>query len=358
MTGIEVNRLARPRGTDQLDSSVEEEIGDKRGKHRGISDRGIRGPIAADPAQKGCVVAAPTSVGPFRHGAVRAVASQITCRTTFLPLPTLRLVASSPSAHVLRGVTSVNRRRVEYAWITPMRARRRAPTLILLHESIDCLAAWREFPRALVGGTGCPALVFSRPGCGQSDPPLEQRRSDYLHVEANAILPALLSQHGIERPLLVGHGDGASLALIHAASFAVVGVAAMAPYAFVEEQTLSRIRVARAVYESSDWKKKLARLHRDPDATFRAWSDIWIDPAFRDWNIEPALASVTAPIVLLQGEDDPFATVAQLTTIARAVGGPVKSVELEAVGHSPWQDAPAAVIAAIAELVEGIAPTK
>ncbi|HVE49879.1 MAG TPA: alpha/beta hydrolase [Casimicrobiaceae bacterium] len=271
-------------------------------------------------------------------------------------MATLRLVPSGPTAHVLRGVTSVNRRRVEYAWITPTRARRRAPTLVLLHESIDCLAAWKEFPRALVGATGCPALVFSRPGCGQSDPPLEQRRSDYLHVEANAVLPTLLSQLGIDRPLLVGHGDGASLALIHAASFAVAGVGAMAPYAFVEEQTLSRIRVARAVYESSDWKKKLARLHRDPDATFRAWSDTWIDPAFRDWNIETTLLSVTAPIVLLQGGDDPFATDAQLTTIARAVSGPVKSLELETVGHSPWQDAPEAVIAALDELIEGIAP--
>ena len=256
----------------------------------------------------------------------------------------------------MRGVTSVDRRRVEYAAITTARMRRRAPTLVLLHESLDSLAAWKDFPRALVRATGCPAFVFSRAGCGQSDPPIEARRRDYLHVEAHAMLPALLSQHGIDRPLLVGHGDGASLALLHAASFGVAGVAAMAPYAFVEEQTLARIRVARAVYESSDWKKRLARLHRDPDATFRAWSDTWIDPAFRDWSIESALRTLSCPVVLIQGDDDPYATAAQMMTIARAVRGPVKSIELEGVGHAPWQDAPAAVIAAIGDLVERIAP--
>ena len=172
------------------------------------------------------------------------------------------------------------------------------------------------------------------------------------------MLPALLSQHGIGRPLLVGHGDGASLALIHAASYAVAGVVAMAPYAFVEEQTLSRIRVARAVYESSDWRKRLARLHRDPDATFRAWSDTWIDPAFRDWSLERQLASIACPVLLIQGEDDPFATSAQLAAIARAVRGPVTSIELEASSHAPWQDATAAVIAAICEFVDRIAPKR
>jgi pimeloyl-ACP methyl ester carboxylesterase len=263
----------------------------------------------------------------------------------------LRLVSSTPATKVLHGVTSVNRRRVEYAWITPLRTRRRALTLVLLHESLDSLIAWKDFPRTLSRGTGCPVFAFSRPGCGQSDPALEQRRSDYLHVEAHAVLPALLAQHGIDKPLLVGHGDGASLALLHAASFGVAAIVAIAPYAFVEEQTLARIRVARAVYESSDWKKRLARLHRDPDATFRAWADTWIDPAFRDWNIAPQLASITAPIVLLQGEDDPFATLAQLTTIARAVRGPVSSIELEAVGHVPWSEAPDAVVTAVDDLV-------
>jgi pimeloyl-ACP methyl ester carboxylesterase len=271
-------------------------------------------------------------------------------------VPSLRLVKSAPAAEVLRGVTSVNRRRVEYALVTPARPRRRAPTLVLLHESLDCLATWKDFPRVLVHGTGCPALVFSRPGCGQSDPPLEQRRSDYLHVEAHAILPALLSQHGIDAPVLVGHGDGASLALLHAASFGVVAVAALAPYAFVEEQTLARIRIARAVYQSSDWRRRLARVHRDPDATFHAWSDTWIDPAFRGWNIEPALRTITAPVVLIQGEDDPYATLAQLAAITRAVRGPVASIELEAVGHSPWSEAPDAVVTAIAGLVDRVAP--
>jgi pimeloyl-ACP methyl ester carboxylesterase len=263
----------------------------------------------------------------------------------------LRLVSSTPATKVLHGVTSVNRRRVEYAWTTPTRPRRRAPTIVLLHESLDCLGAWRDFPRLLARGTGCPTFAFSRPGCGQSDPPIEPRRGDYLHVEAHAVLPALLSQHGIDRPLLVGHGDGASIALLHAASFGVAGVAAVSPYAFVEEQTLARIRVARAVFESSDWRKRLARLHRDPDATFRAWSDVWIDPAFRDWSIEAQLSAITAPIVLVQGEDDPYATIAQVTTIARAVRGPVTSIELEAVGHAPWRDAPDAVVAAIDDLV-------
>jgi pimeloyl-ACP methyl ester carboxylesterase len=268
-------------------------------------------------------------------------------------MPSVRPLPSDPGVpRVLRGVASVNQRRIEYASIAPARPRRRAPTLVLLHESLDCLASWKDFPRSLARESGCPVLAFSRPGCGQSDPPAEPRGRDYLHVEANALLPALLTQQGIDRPLLVGHGDGASLALIHAAGFDVAGVVAMAPYAFVEEQTLARIRVARAVYASSDWRRRLAQQHRDADATFRAWSDTWTDPAFRDWTLEPILPAIRAPLLLIQGEDDPYASIAQVATIARAVRGPMRSLELEVVGHAPWSEAPDTVIAAIVALID------
>lgn len=231
------------------------------------------------------------------------------------------------------------------------------PTLLLLHEGLGCVAMWRHFPEKLAAATGCRVVVWSRAGYGGSQPWPEPRRSDYMHREAQQALPELLAALHIERPLLIGHSDGGSIALIFAGSFPEVplGVAVLAPHEFVEEVTLTGIRAAREAWASTDLAKKLARYHHErTEQVFRDWNDTWLSPAFRDWNIEDYLPRIVCPLLAIQGEDDEYATMRQIDVIAARVPG-TQLLKLPACGHTPQRDQEAAVLTALAGFVARLA---
>jgi pimeloyl-ACP methyl ester carboxylesterase len=244
--------------------------------------------------------------------------------------------------------------RVEYQLIPGTRPA--APTLVFLHEGLGSIAMWRDFPQQVAAATGCPALVYSRYGYGRSDPLAAPRRPDYLHVEALRALPQLLDRLGIARPLLFGHSDGASIALIHAgaAGRPVAGVIAMAPHVMVEEVALAGIRATVSIYEGpTGFRERLARYHDDVDSAFRGWSDIWLDAAFRDWSIEEFLPRIAVPVLAIQGHDDEYGTMEQIDRIARGATD-VETLKLADCRHSPQRDQPVAVIAAVADFVRRI----
>jgi pimeloyl-ACP methyl ester carboxylesterase len=228
------------------------------------------------------------------------------------------------------------------------------PTLVFLHEGLGSVALWKQFPRQVAEATGCPALVYSRYGYGKSDKLAESRKVDYMHREALDVLPEVLDQFGIEAPVLIGHSDGASIALIHAGAGKrpVRGVVAMAPHVFVEDITVQSIAEAKVTFESTDLADRLGRYHDDVVSTFWGWNDIWLHPDFRRWNIEEYLAGIAVPVLLIQGEDDQYGTVAQVEAIARQVPGPVETLMLPDCAHSPHQSLQKdATIAAIAGFV-------
>ena len=232
-----------------------------------------------------------------------------------------------------------------------------APTLVFLHEGLGSVAMWRDFPQRVVDATGHPALVYSRMGYGRSSPLTVARRPDYMHVEAMSMLPALLDRLAIERPILIGHSDGASIALIHAGAHAraVRAVAVIAPHVFVEELSVISIASARRLYETGDLRQRLARYHTDVDSAFRGWNDIWLAPEFRDWNIESFLGGIECPVMLIQGSDDEYGTLAQIDATQRQIPGRVERVELAACGHSPQRDQPDATLAALARFIAAVA---
>jgi pimeloyl-ACP methyl ester carboxylesterase len=245
----------------------------------------------------------------------------------------------------------VSGRRVEYGFV------RRAPgepVIVLLHEGLGSLSMWRNFPSVVARATRCSTLAYSRCGYGRSDPPGASRRADFMHEEALRVLPAILARLGIERPILLGHSDGASIALIHAgAGRPVAGVIAMAPHVMVEDVCIARIRETRASYETSGLRDRLARYHQQPDATFRSWSDIWLDPGFRDWDIQNYLPRISCPVLAIQGEDDEYGTMEQIERIARLVPN-AELLKLPRCGHSPHRDQPQAVITAVSGFVDRI----
>ncbi len=271
-------------------------------------------------------------------------------------------MADRVNAREARITVGARKFSLEYESIAPERTA--SPLLVFLHEGLGSVALWRDWPRQLCDAGGFRGLVYSRPGYGSSTPrpPSEKWPVDFMHGQACDVLPAFLQAAGADTagdpPWLVGHSDGASIALIHAAAFSkrVAGVIALAPHVFVEDVSIESIERTRDTYlgttdtQDSNLRVKLARYHDDPDSAFWGWNDIWLDPAFRSWNIEALLPAITKPVLALQGEDDEYGTMAQVDSIARHVPR-AQLLKLAACGHSPQRDQPHRVIQAALDFI-------
>ena len=228
------------------------------------------------------------------------------------------------------------------------------PAVVLLHEGLGSVGLWRDFPAQLADATGARLVAYSRFGHGATDPSPRPRTPRFMHEEALEVLPALLDALGVQDPILVGHSDGASIALIHAASHPVRAVVAIAPHVFVEELGLDEIRKARIAYETGGLRERLARHHRYPDAAFYGWNDVWLHPDFPRWSIEDVLPEIDCPLLLIQGTEDQYGTMEQLDRIEAAVAGPVERVHL-ACRHAPHLEAPEETLAATAGFIGTVA---
>jgi pimeloyl-ACP methyl ester carboxylesterase len=225
------------------------------------------------------------------------------------------------------------------------------PPLVFLHEGLGSVGLWRGFHRRVAEATGHRTLAYSRLGHGFSDLPTVPRDIAFMHDEAATVLPALLERWGVRRPVLVAHSDGASIALLHAATYPVSGVVAMAPHVFVEDISIEGIETARDAYRNQDLRRRMSRHHRDADVTFWGWNDVWLNPAFRSWNIVAELDTISCPMLLVQGEDDQYGSLAQLDAIERVVPGHVRRAVL-ACGHSPHLEIPEQTLQAVAGFVD------
>ena len=248
-------------------------------------------------------------------------------------------------------------RQLAYEWLGETGAGK--PTLVFLHEGLGSIRQWRDFPAGVAAATGCRALVYDRYGYGQSDVLAEARRSvRFMHDEALHALPELLASLGVEHPLLIGHSDGASIALIHAgARHAVRAVIAMAPHVFIEPLCLTSIANAAHAFGKTDLAEKLGRYHRDARKTFHGWSDVWLDPDFKGWDIRPDyLPQIRCPVLAIQGYDDEYGTMAQLDEIAQRVQAPCELLKLADCGHAPFREQPEKTLAAVVRFIRNSDP--
>ena len=229
-------------------------------------------------------------------------------------------------------------------------------TVVLLHEGLGSVAMWRDFPKQLAASSAHAVVVYSRPGYGASEalPDSKDRAGarrnlrapDFMQREAFEVLPALLTALNIDKPVLFGHSDGGSIALLHASRHPVTGVIAMAPHVRVEDISIASIEEAKTAYEAGDLKKKLAKFHDDVEGAFRGWNDIWLHPDFRAWNIESALAAIKAPILAIQGENDQYGTLYQIEEIQRR-NARARLFKIPDCQHSPHRDQPDILMGAV-----------
>lgn len=250
----------------------------------------------------------------------------------------------------LTGTITVTGKTLETACWGPSPEETDAPTLVLLHEGLGCVALWRDFPAQLTKATNLPVMAYSRAGYGQSDGTDLPRPLDYMTREALDVLPEVLNAMNIRRAILIGHSDGATIAAINAGlsgDTRVCAIALMAPHFFTEDMGLRAIASAKAAFDTGTLRDRLAKYHRDPDMAFRGWNDAWLDPGFRDWDVRHVLDTIQVPVLTLQGRDDPYGTLAQTAVVVERCPAPVQDLTLDDCRHAPFLEHPDAVLAAL-----------
>ncbi len=226
------------------------------------------------------------------------------------------------------------------------------PVIVMLHEGLGCLALWRDFPSRVAAATGLSVFAFSRAGYGQSDPADLPRPLDYMTREATDVLPDILNAVGAAQYILLGHSDGATIAAEYAGrveDFRVRGLILMAPHFFTEPTGLAEIAAAGSAFATGGLKARMAKYHRDPEATFRGWNDAWLDPAFAAWNVADVIDYLRIPSLVIQGRQDQYGTAAQVREVETRSYAPVDVVMLDECRHAPFLDQPDRTLAAIAE---------
>jgi len=239
-------------------------------------------------------------------------------------------------------------------WLRNSSSEGGAPVLVLLHEALGSIELWREIPAILAQQTGCDILIYERFGHGHSAPlPKAASGADYMAYEAWQVLPELLQKCGVERPLLLGHSDGATLALMYAARFPqqVAGVVSEAAHLFVDELTLVGIRIAKRTCQETRLLERLSRYHIDPEPIFRRWTEIWLTPEFSEWSIEGLMAQITCPVLAIQGEEDEYGTRRQVEALVEGVSGSAQALMIPNCQHIPHFQAQQVFLTAVADFV-------
>lgn len=232
--------------------------------------------------------------------------------------------------------------------------------LVFLHEGLGSVSLWtqrgKSWPQAVCEATGRAGMVYSRRGYGQSDAVPDVRGSgrlapDYMHREAGEVLPALLHALGIARPVLLGHSDGASIALLHAAHHPVTATVVMAPHLMVEDIAVQAIAQATTAFESGGLRDRLARHHADVDGAFWQWNDVWLSEGFKSFDIRPDCRRIRAPLLAIQGLGDEYGSMAQLDELALAAPQ-TQQIRLADCGHSPQRDQPERTLEAVVAFLQ------
>lgn len=234
---------------------------------------------------------------------------------------------------------------------------RNMPTLIFLHEGLGCTRMWKDFPARVSRATGCPALLFSRFGYGNSDPSPLPWKINFMHKEARYILPDIIKKAHIKDYILIGHSDGGSIAIILAGSpnaRGLKGLITQSAHVFCEQITVDCIRQAKINYEQHQLRQGLEKYHgKNTENAFRGWNDVWLHPKFIHWNIEKYLNKIHVPMLAIQGKDDQYGTIRQIQSI-KGHAPRAETRLIEDCRHSPHLEQPEHVLTIMTQFIQGI----
>lgn len=224
--------------------------------------------------------------------------------------------------------------------------------IVFLHEGLGSVAIWQSragfWPEQVCAATGRAGVVYSRRGYGQSQDIDDIRGAnrlpaDYMHHEAWQVLPELLEALHVKNPVLLGHSDGGTIALLHAARFALSACIVMAPHVMVEDVSIAAIEASREAFMTGDLRKRLSRFHAHVDTAFWQWNDVWLSSEFRSFDIRNDCTKIACDVLALQGIDDAYGTMQQIDDIQPS-SGRITRRALPGCAHSPHRDQPELVL--------------
>jgi pimeloyl-ACP methyl ester carboxylesterase len=222
--------------------------------------------------------------------------------------------------------------------------------IILLHDSLGSVEQWRNFPEALAAKTNRNVIAYDRLGFGKSTARTSPAKAGFIDEEAQVHLPAIAAALGLSQYILFGHSVGGGMALVAAATpeSNCAAVITESAQAFVEERTLSGIRDAKQAFESEAQFSKLSRWHGERAKwVLAAWTEVWLDPAFREWSLDPYLAMVHCSVLALHGDADEFGSCEFPRRITQGVQGPARMEILSPCGHVPHRERESDVLAQV-----------
>ena len=184
-----------------------------------------------------------------------------------------------------------------------------------------------------------PRLV--RPAAGAAHPAVHARGG------GDRACPALRAALGLDRPVLVGHSDGASIALLHAAGGPVARAGGDRPARVRRGARAARDRggpgpVPPRATCAPGWPATTATpTPRSATGTTSGWTR-----RSGTGTCAPSWPRSRCPVLAVQGTADPYGTPRTSRPIRDAAAGPVELLLL-AGGHAPHLEHPDAVTAAV-----------
>ncbi len=223
------------------------------------------------------------------------------------------------------------------------------PLIIFLHEGLGCTEQWKDFPLLLAQTLNFPAFSYDRYGYGKSEKISENRNTAFLNKEALEFLPELLNNLNLSnrKIILFGHSDGGSIALLYASAFPqnVIGVITEAAHVFIEDISVQGIQNVAKEYQKGNLKERLQKYHGQNTQTMaESWTQTWLKPEAKKWNIEAELPKIKCPILAIQGTDDNYGTFAQLESIRKNTSANTELFYIEGCGHAPHHQAKEVVL--------------
>lgn len=254
---------------------------------------------------------------------------------------------------------------------------RQAPVILALHGFGSSLHAWDDVAAGLLDSHRLIRLDLPGFGLTGADP-----TRDYSDTRSHAVLLALMEAMHLERVTLLGSSMGGRIAWSFAATYPhrVERLVLMAPDGFaspgLDYDRAPRVPLLmRALpYTLPDTLLRggLLPAFANPATLtpplFERYRDMMLAPGVRRAIVErmgqhvlrppePMLSRITAPTLLLWGDQDRMVPVSNAQDYLRVLPD-ARLVVLPGIGHVPMEEVPGQVIDALAAFIPGAAPQR
>jgi len=210
-------------------------------------------------------------------------------------------------------------------------------TAVFLHDGLGAIESWKAIPRRFSTEYSVRTVVYDRWGYGGS----EARglfTAGFMEAEVPT-LTEIIDSTELGSVDLVGHSDGATIALLAAAWHPnkIRSVVSIAAHTFVEAETTKSIEGLRDQLNRGGVPSWLGRLHGNRgEPLLKAWAEVWLGESHAGWDVRAELPRVKCPVLAIQGNNDGFGSDEQLAVLGEFL--PDSEIWRVRGGHAPHHE--------------------